>query len=104
MINVTESDIQASNITFAGSRYKNQKVLYYGDQKFITFSTYKRKKYSPNGMEKVMLINKGVEYRPDLVSYDIYGFTDNWWKILEANEMYDIFDFKAGTTILLPEV
>jgi hypothetical protein len=79
-------------------------VIYYGESKIMTFDTYLRKTYFPKGNEKVMLITKGVEYRPDLVSQDIYGFPDNWWNILEANKMMDIFEFKAGRTILLPDL
>jgi hypothetical protein len=51
-----------------------------------------------------MVISKGVEHRPDLVSFDHYGHVDNWWRILEANNIKDIWDFKAGTTIILPDV
>lgn len=103
MISVEVSPILARNIVSPSSRYIDSNVLYYGDKKFVTFETYKRTKYVKTGTEKVMLITKGVEYRPDLVSYDHYGFTDVWWKILEANQMNDIYDFKAGTTIILPE-
>lgn len=104
MIQIEVAPIQASTITVGGSRYRNQQVLYYGDQRFLTFSTYKRTNYVSTGMEKVMLVNKGVEYRPDLVSYDVYGFPDHWWKILEVNKMKDVYDFKAGVTIILPDV
>jgi hypothetical protein len=37
-----------------------------------------------------------------LVSYDAYGFVDNWWRILEANQMKDVWDFKTGKTIIIP--
>lgn len=102
MIKTEVAPILASNLVSAGSRYLNSSVLYYGDKNFLTFETYKRKPYVKTGNEKVMLITKGVEYRPDLVSYDYYGFSDIWWKILEANGMHDIYDFKAGLTIILP--
>ena len=86
------------------SRYLNQNVIYYGEQKYITFDTYIRKPYQNDGNEKVMVITKGVEYRPDLVSFDVYGFPDAWWKILEANSMNDVFDFVAGKTIMIPKI
>jgi hypothetical protein len=85
-----------------GSRYMNQKVIYYGDKRLMTFDIYNKNEYTPTGDERVMLITKGLEYRPDLVSYDAYGFVDNWWRILEANQMKDVWDFKAGKTILIP--
>jgi hypothetical protein len=97
------SRVQPRSILPSGSRYMKQNVIYYGEKRIITFDTYNREKYEPNGREKVMVINKGVEYRPDLVSYDYYGFTDNWWRILEVNGIKDIFEFKAGKTIVLPD-
>lgn len=86
------------------SRYANRKVIYYGEQNIITFDTYIRKKYTPQGNERVMVINKGVEYRPDLVSYDVYGSSDYWWSIMEANSIHDVYSFKAGRTIILPNI
>lgn len=102
MIKTQVAPIPAKNLVTAGSRYLNSDVLYYGNQNFITFETYKRTPYVKTGNERVMVITKGVEYRPDLVSYDYYGFSDAWWKILEANNMKDIYDFKSGITIILP--
>lgn len=99
------SNTTVDQVTAVGSRYrKGQNVIYYGDRKFVTFDLYIRDKYQQTGAEKVMVITKGVEYRPDLVSFDFYGFSENWWRILEANKMSDVFDFKAGKTILLPEI
>lgn len=96
------TSIPSQSVVAGASRYINQRVIYYGEQRFLTFDTYLRREYQRRGDEKVMVISKGVEYRPDLVSYDFYGFPDNWWKILEANKMKDVFDFKAGKTIVLP--
>jgi hypothetical protein len=94
--------IPSQSIVTPASRYRKQSIIYYGEQKFMTFNTYLRQTYTPDGKENVMVITKGVEYRPDLVSQDVYGFPDNWWRILEANKMMDIMDFKSGRTILLP--
>lgn len=85
------------------SRYADSRVVYYSDNRVITFETYKRKKFSPSARDQVTVITPGMEYRPDLVSFDKYGLPDFWWKILEANEMKDVTDFKAGRTIVLPE-
>ena len=103
MIKIQKSSIKASNLVSSSSRYISSSVLYYGENKFVTFETYKRKNYIKTGTEKIMVITKGVEYRPDLVSFDYYGFSDVWWRILEANNMRDIFDFTVGKTIILPE-
>jgi len=97
------SQVLPNSFLSSGSRYIKQNVIYYGEKKIITFDIYNRNEYQKNGKEKVMIVSKGVEYRPDLVSYDYYGFVDNWWRILEANKIKDIFEFKAGKTIILPD-
>jgi len=103
-IPIRDAAVQTDRLVDRYSRYLNGKVIYYGEQNFITFETYLRKRYVPNGQESVMVITKGVEYRPDLVAYDVYGIPDPWWNILEANNMKDIWEFQAGKTILLPSM
>lgn len=85
------------------SRYSESKVMYYSDIKIITFETYKRKSYTPSSRDQVTVITPGMEYRPDLMSSDKYGIPDFWWKIMEANGMKDVTEFRAGKTITLPE-
>lgn len=101
-IPVQYTNISPKTIVTPSSRYRNQRVIYYGEKKLLTFDTYIRVDYQPNGTEKITTITKGVEYRPDLVSQKVYGFPDNWWRILEANKMKDIWEFKVGKTIILP--
>ena len=100
---IEASGISPEAVSAANSRYReNQNVIYYGEQRLITYDLYIRRDYNRNGDEMSMVITKGVEYRPDLVSFDFYGFPDHWWKILEVNGMKDVFEFKAGKTIFLP--
>lgn len=102
---IERSQITPEQVAAVGSRYRSgQNVIYYGEQRLITYDLYIRRPYFKSNTEKVMVITKGVEYRPDLVSYKYYGFVENWWRILEANQMSDIFDFKAGKTIILPDL
>jgi len=102
---IEPSELTPRQVATPNSRYlRSQNVIYYGEQRFITYDLYIKTPYKKTGNERIMVINKGVEYRPDLVSFDVYGFPDNWWRILEANGIKDVFDFKAGRTILLPEV
>lgn len=98
------ANINPRKLVTPSSRYVNSRVIYWSEAKLITFETYIRKPYVASGNEKVMSITKGVEYRPDLVSFEVYGFPDLWWKIMEANGIADIIDFKAGRTILLPNL
>lgn len=100
---IQQATAPVRTIVTPSSRYLKQNLIYYGERRILTFDTYLRQKYVPNGKEKVTVISKGMEYRPDLASYYHYGFPDNWWRILEANNMKDVWEFKAGTTIMLPD-
>jgi len=87
------------------SRYKNSTVIYYtvGNRKNITFTTYKKQISNiPTSKDKYMIIPPQFEYRPDRLSYELYGTVDLWWKIMEANNIKDIFDFKAYLNIRIP--
>lgn len=97
------SNIRSETVLSSQSRYMKQRVVYYSDKRFITFDTYNRSEYRSTGKEKVMVITKGVEFRPDLVAYDVYRSQNLWWKIMEVNKIYDVFDFVAGRTIVLPD-
>lgn len=84
------------------SRYADQTVIYYGPQNKLTYNTYKRKSFPNSSQDRFMVISKTREYRPDMVAYEQYGIVSLWWKLLEANGMKDIWDFKSGTNIRLP--
>ena len=99
---LTTTDIPASRFVAVGSRYIDSPVIYYGELNRVTFTTYKRKNQQIGASDKFMVIGKGSEYRPDLVSNQFYGVTDFWWQIMEFNQIYDVFDFKAGVTIRIP--
>lgn len=85
------------------SRYIESRIINYSEAKILTFETYKKKEIPISPNDQVTVIPAGMEYRPDLISKATYGNTDFWWKIMEANKIKDIFDFKAGKTIILPE-
>lgn len=47
------------------------------------------------------------QYRPDLLSYDLYNTPELWWvfAVRNMNVIKDpIFDFRAGTTIFIPNI
>lgn len=97
------TNIRATEFVTRLSRYSDSRVVYYSDNRLMTFETYKRKNQPKSPRDQVTVITPGMEYRPDLMSFDKYGIPDFWWKILEANKMKDIIEFKAGKTIVLPE-
>jgi hypothetical protein len=87
----------------ASSRYVNNIIYYYSENKFLTFEVYKKKPIPNSDRDKYYVISSGTEYRPDLVSQKAYGTPDFWWKIMEANNIKDVFDFKAGLNIRIPD-
>jgi hypothetical protein len=99
---VEVANLSHRNFVDSSSRYNNSKILYYGDRKLITFETYKRTPYVSTSTDRFYVITKGTEYRPDLVSFRVYGSPSFWWKIMEANNMKDIMEFKAGANIVIP--
>ena len=97
------TDARATDFVARLSRYSDSKVVYYSDSRITTFETYKRKSYRPSSRDQVAVVTPGMEFRPDLMSFDKYGVPDFWWKIMEANGMKDVTEFKAGKTVVLPE-
>jgi len=54
----------------------------------------------------LITINATYEYRPDLLSYDLYGTTGYWWVFAarNPNTIEDpIFDFRSGIRIYVPK-
>lgn len=96
------TNLRNESFVTATSRYMKSKLVYWGNLKIVTFETYKRKKFVSSQGDRFYVITKGTEYRPDTVSWNVYGDVDFWWVLLEANNMKDIWDFKAGTNIIIP--
>lgn len=96
------TQLPASHFVSPDSRYLQSTVYYYTDRKLLTFGTYKRGVYRPSRKDQYWIIEKGYEYRPDLVSNKKYGSSDFWWRIMEVNGMKDILEFKTGTNIMIP--
>lgn len=96
------TNISPNKFVLPTSRYADSQVIRYSENKKITFEIYKKGSYPVNPNDRYMVISKGIEYRPDLLSKRLYGTTDFWWKILEANGIKDIYDFTAGKNIRLP--
>jgi len=101
-VKVEFTNINPRKFVDALSRYADSTVMYWGDNHLLTFTTYKKHKYPSSGADRFAVIPGNWEYRPDLVSNQAYGAPDFWWRIMEANNIKDVFDFKAGLTIRLP--
>ena len=99
---IERTDIRSSKFTTSTSRYSNSDVIYYTENKLLTYPLYRRPDKIRTGKEKYALITPKYEYRPDLVSSRFYGDPSFWWKIMEANNIKDILDFKTGLSVILP--
>jgi len=56
--------------------------------------------------DPIYVIEPQYTYRPDLLSYDLYGTPRLWWVFTQRNldVLEDpIYDFVAGTSIRLPQ-
>jgi hypothetical protein len=99
---IEKTNFRSNRFVPISSRYNGSSVIYYSENKFITFDTYKKQEYTPNSGDQYWVITPGTEYRPDLVSYNAYGTVDFWWRIMEANGLKDILEFKSGLNIVIP--
>lgn len=61
----------------------------------------------PKLLDDVLVtINATYEYRPDLLSYDLYKTSGYWWVFAARNPNViedPIFDFKSGIRIYIPK-
>jgi hypothetical protein len=96
------TDYSTQGFVTATSRYTDSEVVYYGDMKLLTFATYKRHVYTQTADDMYSVVPAGWEYRPDQASMSVYGTPDFWWKIMEANNIKDVYDFRAGLNIRIP--
>ena len=52
---------------------------------------------------RVAIIPAGMDGRPDLLSFKLYGTPDYWWLICAANKIIDPFEqLTAGKQIIIP--
>lgn len=98
------TNLKANRYVPVSSRYANSQVIVLGEQGVITFETYKRKEIPLRADDKFSIVPPGEEYRPDKTSMRAYGTVDYWWKIMEASNIKDIFEYKTGTNIRIPSI
>lgn len=95
-------DLVDSELVDSTSRYSDSKAIYWGPKNILTLKTYKRKPPIKDESDRFMVIKMGHAYRPDLVSQEVYGTPEFWYKIMELNLMSDIMEFKTGVNIRIP--
>lgn len=99
---ITQTSINAKTLVSGSSRYRNSSVIYYGSNNKLTFETYKRNAFVSSQDDRFAVIPPDQEFRPDITSNKVYGTPSFWWRIMEINGIFDIFDYKAGINVRLP--
>lgn len=57
--------------------------------------------------DELYKINETYQYRPDLLSFDLYGDSQLWWVFYQRNPnslTAPPWDFRAGVEIYLPKI
>ena len=75
------------------------------DGKFLDILIYKTLPAEPDDIYKP--ISATYNYRPDLMSFDLYGTADYWWVFIVRNRdviIDPIWDFVEGKYIHIPKL
>ena len=84
------------NIVFKG----HPMLDIFGNQKWANYH-----KQFQEGDHNVGIVPEGMEHRPDLIAYSVYGSPKLYWVILVANNIYDPEEaLNIGDKIRLPKI
>jgi hypothetical protein len=70
-------------------------------------SNYVARRIPASGDDTIMTLSKKYEYRPDTLSYDLYGTPAYWWIFSVRNRdiiQDPVWDLVAGTVITVPSL
>lgn len=85
--------------------YKASSPYYDTKQTTWYLSNYEPRNIGRDGTDIIKILETKYEFRPDLLSYDLYGTPNFWWVFMEVNPdaiKDPVYDFKAGLTIYVP--
>ena len=81
---------------------------YYATQlkgSYLDISTFRNLSIEKD--DKQFEVTNQYEFRPDLLAYDLYGYSDLWWVFSVRNKDVikdPIYDLYAGQVIYLPKL
>lgn len=84
------------------SRYRSIPVLHTTDGSHLKFMRKGFYKFSKS--EVTYYVSKATEFRPDIISVEMYNDPRYAWAILAANGMKSFFELKADTYIMIPNL
>lgn len=88
------------------ARYNNTSPYFNTPQNEINLGVFVPRPITAEQDDQEYTIERTYAYRPDLLSYDLYGTPRLWWVFAQRNpdQLEDsIYDFKPGVTIKLPK-
>lgn len=96
VLSVTTPDFSLND----SSRYRRIATLHTSDGSHLKFM--RKGFYHFSDSETSYFITKAVEFRPDIVSVEMYGDPRYAWAILTANNMKSFFEFTCDKYIMIP--
>lgn len=89
----------------ARTTYRRSSPYFETDQNNLFLDVYNDRDLNPSDTDEFITIPIEYEYRPDLLSSELYGSPDFWWVFARRNMDLikdPIYDFKAGLEIRTP--
>lgn len=88
------------------NRYKKKFLIEVNEPKNVQLSFFRKSDMTLDiqDSDSFFYIDAKYAYRPDLISYNIYGSPLYYWAILAANNMKSFWDMEPGLTIRIPDL
>jgi alpha-L-fucosidase len=89
------------------ANYSNSSPYFSTPQNNISLDVFVPRTITAEEDDVVYTIDRIYAYRPDLLSYDLYGTPRLWWVFAQRNSdtLEDpVYDFAPGVTIQLPKM
>ncbi len=89
------------------ANYSNSSPYFSTPQNNISLDVFVPRTITAEEDDVIYTIDRIYAYRPDLLSYDLYGTPRLWWVFAQRNSdtLEDpVYDFAPGVTIQLPKM
>ena len=99
----TLSDIHSDMVNNTVSRYRNKITLtsYMGDT-FLEFIKKSQLYLDVSPEDQYYFVDASKQYRPDLISNEIYGSPIYYWVILSCNNLVSPLQVRTNLTLRIP--
>jgi hypothetical protein len=88
------------NLDYQGTpKYSFGRFCKYSDDLYDVITSYFLLKLKELPVKGYLIITPDLEYRPDLLSYQLYEDTQYWWLLLYYNDLVSFEDLKSGLQI-----